>query len=39
MLTKNMLSGKPLQGTEIIIYVTNNTARISTMVLVYIDVS
>ena len=23
MLTKNMLSGKPLQGTEIIIYVTN----------------
>ena len=24
MLTKNMLSGKPLQGTEIIIYVTTN---------------
>ena len=23
MLTKNMLSGKPSQGTEIIIYVTN----------------
>ena len=23
MLTKNILSGKPLQGTEIIIYVTN----------------
>ena len=23
MLTKNMLSGKPLKGTEIIIYVTN----------------
>ena len=32
MLTKNMLSGKPLQGTEIIIYVTN------IVLLEYIDV-
>ena len=37
MLTKNMLSGKPLQGTEIIIYVTN--IELNKMALEYIDVS